>query len=109
MHKTYTLSLPVSLGFVCSFLAAIGTCKLKKLMNSRGVIDSNGVFSHYLVPSFFAAVVSLQMLGIGLAFGCGVIAAIFLGLFLVFMKFRTANDQFSSSACVGIDDNRKNN
>ena len=78
----------MSLGFVSGFLCAIGACKLKKLMNRWGVVDSSGITSLFFIPGFFAAVVSVQMLGAGLSIGIGVGAGVALGIILLFMKFR---------------------
>lgn len=99
----------MAIGFACSFLACIGACKLNKLMNRCGVIDSNGITSLFFIPSFFAAVTSLQMRGTGLSIGIGLGAGLVLGMIVVFLRFRQPEDQFRSSISVGVDDDRKRN
>ena len=38
--------------------------KLKRKLNANGVIDSNSALFHFLIPSFFAAMLSAIMQGI---------------------------------------------
>ena len=55
------LAIGYGVGFVCS----ISQTHVKRWINKNGIIDSNSVIFNFLIPSFFAAVFSAFMQGIG--------------------------------------------
>lgn len=56
------LAIGYSTGFICSFAQT----KSKRAMNKSGVIDSNSVLFHFIIPSFLASVFSAVLEGVGL-------------------------------------------
>lgn len=50
-----------SVGFICSFFQT----RFKRKLNENGVIDSNSVLFHFLLPSLFAAICSAVLQGVG--------------------------------------------
>lgn len=62
----YNPGASTAIGFSIGFLCTIGSIKFKRLLNAHGVIDSNSVIFHFLVPSFFAAMFSAIMQGVNM-------------------------------------------
>lgn len=48
----------MGIGTICSFVCALLTSTQKMKMNAKGVVDSNGVLSSYLIPGLMAGVLS---------------------------------------------------
>jgi hypothetical protein len=47
-----------SIGFIVGFITSYSHSHFKRRLNKKGVIDSNSVIFHFLLPSLFAAVAS---------------------------------------------------
>ena len=52
----YNMGAATAIGFGVGFLCALAQMGLKKGINANGIVDSNSVIFHFLLPSFFAAV-----------------------------------------------------
>lgn len=99
----------MGIGTIVGFLCALLTSKLKAKMNEKGVVDSNGVLSSYLVPGLIAGILSaifhangaessalykanfdtnrtrfqqggIQVAGFFIAIGLGIFAGVIIGL-----------------------------
>jgi hypothetical protein len=52
----YNTGAATAIGFGVGFLCALSQMGFKRKFNHEGVIDSNSVVFHFLIPSFFAAI-----------------------------------------------------
>jgi hypothetical protein len=55
----------MTIGTVVGLTCAVCQNRIRRFVNKSGVLDSNGVLFNFLVPSFFAAVSSAILSGIG--------------------------------------------
>lgn len=53
------------MGFITGFATSYSHSNTKRKLNKKGVVDSNSVIFHFLIPSLFAAVLSTILQGIG--------------------------------------------
>jgi len=61
----YNPGAATAIGFAVGFICSLSQTRFKRKINENGVIDSNSVIFHFLLPSLFAAIFSAILSGVG--------------------------------------------